>query len=153
MKSLILGSLLAFTSAAFADPSVLAQAAIGPVSGQKQEIKEVVKVFNQSQINPESSLATHLKSLVNANNGFTVEFAERGITANDVIKLESGLSGPTYYSKYLILIRAGFKSNNFPLEYLEATFSSKDQGTHGELTITGPIAVEIKDHEIIGHGY
>jgi hypothetical protein len=51
---------------------------------------------------------------------------EDAAQAEDIVRLDSGQSGGTYSARYLLIIKAGYKSSVFPVAYFEIWDSARD---------------------------
>ncbi|MNT69453.1 hypothetical protein D3C86_1987740 [compost metagenome] len=67
------------------------------------------------------------------------------ITTADILRLDSGASGGTFGIDYLIVIRAGYKSNTFAVGYLKGLATGAiDIDDTTTLKITEPAKVTIE---------
>ncbi|WP_413294985.1 hypothetical protein ACLSU7_07735 [Bdellovibrio sp. HCB185ZH] len=71
-------------------------------------------------------------------------FYDDTISAEDVVRLESGGNGGIYSINYLIIIRAGYKSNTFQMGYLKAEMFGHEEGETFTVVISEPAKVTIE---------
>lgn len=144
MKNLILGMILLMVCFAFKS-----QASSGPmaeikVNGTPSYELVLIKLFAKEAEIPHSPINNYMSALrANPENeGFTIEDK---ITDLDIVRLESGAGGGTFEVNYLIIIRAGYKSNTFQVGYLKAqAFASEDESKPTTIRISEPAIVTIE---------
>lgn len=139
MKRLILMMtvLLGFTHAAFAH---MAETTTNKVADDKA----IVKLFNKEAAKKNSPISAYMTALKadQENEGF---FIYDTIDTADIVRLESGAGGGTFEINYLIIIRAGFKSNTFQVGYLKAqTLGKVNEDQPTIIRITEPAKVSIE---------
>lgn len=106
--------------------------------------KAVVKLYNKEAKIKDSPINAYLAALkaVPDNQDY---FFDDTINNADVVRLDSGAYAGTFEIDYLIIIRAGFKSNTFQVGYLKAkVYGSIEEDQVTTLVITEPAKVTIE---------
>ena len=138
---LLFTALLSFAVSAQAASTPMAETTI---SGTTPDEKELVALFNKEAKIKNSKLSAYLTGLKNdpENKDY---FIEDTINTADIVRLDSGAGGGTFEINYLILIRAGYKSNTFQVGYLKAQVSgSIEESSPTTLKIIEPAKVTIE---------
>lgn len=144
MKNLILGITLVLSSFAFnanASTEVMAEVKVKESASSE---KTLINLFAKEAKKPQSKLNKYLSAIKAdpENEGYTIDDT---ITDLDIVRLESGGGAVGYEVNYLIIIRAGYKSNTFQVGYLKAReFGSMDEGSLRSFQITEPAKVVIE---------
>ncbi|MNL22639.1 hypothetical protein D3C87_1439940 [compost metagenome] len=106
--------------------------------------EELVKLFNQEAQIPNSPINKYMTALKAdpENDNYWIDDT---ITTADILRLDSGASGGTFGIDYLIVIRAGYKSNTFAVGYLKGLATGAiDIDDTTTLKITEPAKVTIE---------
>jgi hypothetical protein len=114
------------------------------ISGTASNEKALVKLFNKEAKIKNSPINAYLAALKADpdNQDYDIEGT---ITDMDIVRLDSGATAGNFEINYLILIRAGYKSNIFQVGYLKARmWGSIEEDSKTKLTITEPAKVEIE---------
>lgn len=143
MKKMILMMtvLLSFAFNAEARANPMAETVIAEGMEYKQAI---VELFNKEALIKNSPINKYMDALrADPENDAFYIYDE--IDAEDIVRLDSGATAGTVEINYLIIIRAGFKSNTFAVGYLKADTSGQmDEDNPTNLRITEPAKVSIE---------
>jgi hypothetical protein len=143
MKKMILAItvLLSVAFNAQARSKPMAETVIGEGLDDQQAI---VELFNKEALIKNSPINKYMEALrADPDNKDFYIYDE--IDTGDIVRLDSGAGGGTFEINYLIIIRAGFKSNTFAVGYLKAqTHGPIDQDAPTYVKITEPAKVSIE---------
>jgi hypothetical protein len=106
--------------------------------------KVLVKLFNKEAKKLNSPIHAYIAALKTdpENDGFEIYDT---IDTADIVRLDSGVSGGTFEINYLIIIRAGYKTNTSQVGYLKAqTLGPIDESKPTIVKITEPGKVTIE---------
>lgn len=141
MKKILLSLLIVLCSLSL-------NAATGPLASQilppeSSITEELVKLFSSEALkngSPINKLITNLRNDPENESHHIEDF----ITNDDIIFIESFGQQDKFEMKYLIILRAGFKSSNTPVVYLRGVAFSNSEDEEIQIQISGPIKVEIE---------
>ena len=107
------------------------------------ETQALQDLFAKEMAKDSSALKKYMADLKQQDSDY---YYDDKIEAGDVVRLESGGSADKYSANYLILIRAGYKSNTFQMGYLKAyvDFVTEDENMPFKVVIQGPAKVTIE---------
>ncbi|QLY26266.1 hypothetical protein [Bdellovibrio sp. KM01] len=112
------------------------------VSGSTNYEQALKDLYAAEMQNAGSPLYKYVSAIKNENPDY---FIADKIEMEDIFVVESGQSGGVFGVNYLIVIRAGFKSNTFPMGYLKAYITaSMDDGAPYQVIISEPAKVTIE---------
>ena len=145
MKKMLIGLFLTLSCLnAFAN-STAGDIAKTKTNKNENDKQALVKLFNQEAAKKDSALTRYLNSLKNnpENQGYEIDGE---ITDQEIVRIESGKNANSFEINYLIIIRAGYKSNTFPVGYLSATstFNIEDESGSSDISITKAAKVTIE---------
>ncbi|QDK44441.1 hypothetical protein DOM22_04350 [Bdellovibrio sp. ZAP7] len=112
------------------------------VSGSVNYEQGLKDLYAEEVQKASSPLYKYVTSIKNENPDY---FIADKIEMEDIFVIESGQSGGVFEVNYLIVIRAGYKSNTFPMGYLKASIrASMDDESPYKITISKPAKVTIE---------
>ncbi|WP_413560269.1 hypothetical protein [Bdellovibrio sp. HCB209] len=139
MKTMMMAIAMVLGFTATAQAGSFAEVTLPAGVESEQGIQDV---YAQEAQKPGTALNKYLAGIKQADPDYYIDDA---IGAEDIFRLECGRSGGTFYCSYLVMVRAGYKSNSFPMGYLKVSTSSDSDGEGPtKLVIEGPAKVTIE---------